>query len=135
MKAETDRLIAFAREMLGRADKMLAIGLSDDAGRACYLACFHVAQAVIFEREGRMLKTHRGVQTEFNRIMKDDPRADAKLVGFLARAYNFKTVADYGFDAHAHPSQDQTREALREAGRFFGTFTALLSQAPPRANP
>ena len=29
-------------------------------------------QTVIFEREGRVLKTHRGVRTEFNRIMKGE---------------------------------------------------------------
>jgi len=131
VRAETSQFVAFAREMLDRADKMLSIGLADDAGRACYLACFHIAQAVIFEREGRMLKTHRGVQTEFNRILKGDPGADPKLVGFVARAYNFKTIADYGFDAHVHPSQDQAQEALREATRFFKTFTALLSAPPP----
>jgi uncharacterized protein (UPF0332 family) len=109
---------------------MSSIDLNDDAGRAAYLACFHVAQAIIFEREGRVLKTHRGVQTEFNRIMKGDPRADTALVGFLARSYQFKTVADYGFDTPGHSTADDARTALAEATRFFDAFTAPLS-APP----
>jgi uncharacterized protein (UPF0332 family) len=50
VRPETGQFVKFAREMLDRADKMLSIGLTDDAGRACYLACFHIAQAVIFER-------------------------------------------------------------------------------------
>ncbi len=109
---------------------MASVQLNDDAGRAPYLACFHVAQAIIFEREGRVLKTHRGVQTEFNRIMKSGPRADAALVGFVARAYKFKTVADYGFDAPTHATDDDARSALQAATRFFDAFTALLNQPP-----
>ena len=94
MKPETARFVEFARDMLNRASQVCSIQLSDDAGRAAYLACFHDAQAIIFERAGRVLKSHQGVQTEFNRIMKDDPRADKELVGFVARAYKFKTIAD-----------------------------------------
>lgn len=130
MKSETAQFVEFARDMLQRARQMSSIHLNDDAGRAAYLACFHVAQAIIFEREGRVLKTHRGVQTEFNRIMKDDPRADVELVGFVARAYKFKTVADYGFDTTSHQSDDDARNALNEATRFFDAFTALLSPPP-----
>jgi uncharacterized protein (UPF0332 family) len=105
---------------------MAAIDLNDDAGRAAYLACFHVAQAMIFEREGPVLKTHRGVQTEFNKIMKDDARADGDLIGFLARPYKFKSVADYGFDAPAHPTDEDVRSALQDAARFLDAFTILL---------
>jgi uncharacterized protein (UPF0332 family) len=126
MKPETARLVEFARDMLRRASRMSSIDLNDDVGRAAYLACFHVAQAVIFEREGRVLKTHRGVQTEFNRIMKDDARADKDLVGFVARAYKYKTVADYGFDTPTHATSGDARTALQEATRFFDAFTALL---------
>jgi uncharacterized protein (UPF0332 family) len=81
-------------------------------GRAVYLACFPVAQAIIFQREGRVLKTHRGVQTEFNRIMKDDPRADVDLVGFMARAHKFKTAADFRFDTPIHQSDEDPRNAI-----------------------
>jgi predicted nucleotidyltransferase len=68
-RCDSDYDVAVARDMLRRAEQMIALGLNDDVGRAASLACFHVAQAVIFGREGRVLKTHRGVQTEFNRIM------------------------------------------------------------------
>lgn len=78
MKAETAQFAEFARDMLDRAERMLSIGLTDDAGRACDLVCYHVAQAVIFEREGRVLKTNRGVQSEFHRILKEDPAAELR---------------------------------------------------------
>jgi uncharacterized protein (UPF0332 family) len=130
VKPETIQFVEFARDMLRRAREMFSIHLNDDAGRAAYLAWFHVAQAIIFERDGRVLKTHRGVQTEFYRIMKDDPRADVELVGFLARAYRFKTVADYGFDIATHPTDDNVRSAMQDAMRFFDVFTALLNSLP-----
>jgi hypothetical protein len=53
---------------------MLGVRLNKDAGRAAYLAGFHAAQAFIFESVGKMFKTHKGVQTEFLRLTKDDPR-------------------------------------------------------------
>jgi uncharacterized protein (UPF0332 family) len=130
VKPETARFVEFARDMLNRAGQMCSIHLNDDAGRAAYLACFHVAQAIVFERTGRVLKSHQGVQTEFNRIMKGDPRADKELVGFVARAYKFKTIADYGFDVPVHPTDEEAQDALRVATRFFGAFTALLSTSP-----
>jgi uncharacterized protein (UPF0332 family) len=124
VKPETAQFVEFARDMLSRAGRMASVDLYDDAGRAAYLVCFHVAQAIIFEHQGRVLKTHRGVQTEFNRIMKDQPGADMALVGFLARAYKFKAVADYGFDTPVHATADDARDAVKEATRFVDAFTA-----------
>src|SRR5580700_8763175 len=95
MRPETAQFIDNARKMLERGRLMLEVPLYEDAGRAAYLACFHVAQALIFEREQRVLKTHRGVQTEFQRLMQEEPVIDGELRGFLSRAYRFKTIADY----------------------------------------
>jgi uncharacterized protein (UPF0332 family) len=68
---------------------------TDEAGRAAYLAGYHAAQALIFERTGREARTHRGVNSQFNRLAKDDPRFDIDLRRFLAQAYDLKAVADY----------------------------------------
>ena len=59
--------------MLARGWRMLEADLIDDAGRAAYLSAFHAAEVLIFERDRRALKTHRGVQSEFSRLIKDDP--------------------------------------------------------------
>jgi uncharacterized protein (UPF0332 family) len=68
-----------ALKLLSDADIMLGVGLNEAAGRTAYLAGFHVAQALIFERLGKVLKTHNGVQAEFLRLTKDDLRLDAEL--------------------------------------------------------
>ena len=74
---------------------MLAAGLNYDAGRAAYLAAFHAAQAIVFERSGKVVKTHKGVNIEFLRLTKDDPAFTPDQRGFLSPAYDFKAVADY----------------------------------------
>jgi uncharacterized protein (UPF0332 family) len=71
---EAERILQKAEKHLERGGQvMLGVALTDDAGRAAYLASFHAAQAVIFERTGKVVKTHRGVQSEFLRLTKDDP--------------------------------------------------------------
>jgi uncharacterized protein (UPF0332 family) len=66
---------------------MLHVGLDEAAGRTPYLAGYHAAQALIFERIGKVLKTHAGVQTEFLNLTKDDPRVDRELRSFLSSTY------------------------------------------------
>jgi uncharacterized protein (UPF0332 family) len=87
--------VAKARKLLGEADGMLAMQYYDAAGRTAYLAGFHAAQALISERTGRAVKTHRGVNGELHRLTKDDPRLDTELRAFLGRTYNLKAIADY----------------------------------------
>jgi hypothetical protein len=53
VKPETAEFIAYAIKLLGDADKMLDTGLDDHAARTAYLACFHMARAYTFERNGR----------------------------------------------------------------------------------
>jgi uncharacterized protein (UPF0332 family) len=84
-----------ARRLLKEARSVAAIKLSEAAGRAAYLAAFHASQAFIFDRIGKIAKTHTGVRSEFARLAKDDPRIDRAFPTFLARAYNLKTAADY----------------------------------------
>lgn len=95
MTPEAARFLQNAENHLGRGHIMLGVLLNDDAARAAYLAAFHAAQAVIFSRSGRVVKTHRGVQNEFLRLTKDDPLFTPDQRIFLSQAYNFKAVADY----------------------------------------
>ncbi len=73
MTPEAARFLQNAEKHLERGNIMLGAHLHDDAARAAYLAAFHAAQALIFERTGKVAKTHRGVQNEFLRLTKDDP--------------------------------------------------------------
>jgi hypothetical protein len=59
-----------SRELLERAPALLAGNFAEEAGRAAYLAGFHAAQALIFERHDRVFKSHSGVQGEFARLVK-----------------------------------------------------------------
>ena len=75
MKPETGQFIAYARAMVERGKRMLDIGLTEDAGRAAYLGCFYTAQAYIFERQDRAVKTHRGVRDTLFLILADRSRS------------------------------------------------------------
>ena len=71
-------------------------GVGEDAGRNVYLAAFHAAQALIAERTGKDAKTHKGVHAQFARLTRNEPRLGRELRQFLARAYDMKSIADYG---------------------------------------
>jgi uncharacterized protein (UPF0332 family) len=83
--------IAKARNYLDKArDWLDAVHHGDEAARTAYLAAFHAAQALIFERTGKVAKTHRGVRTAFARLAEKDRRVDRTLTRFLARVISVK---------------------------------------------
>ncbi|MGO9740271.1 MAG: HEPN domain-containing protein, partial [Roseiarcus sp.] len=96
-----------SHELLEQAETMLRVDLHEAAGRTAYLAGFHAAQALIFERDDRVLKTHRGVQRELGRLVKDDAGFDIELRAFLSRTYNLKAIADYESGPGSKISQAQ----------------------------
>lgn len=128
---ESGEFLAKAQSLLAQADMMLGVGLNDAAGRTAYLAGFHAAQAFIFERLHKVLKTHNGVQTEFLRLTKNDPRIDEELRGFLSKAYNLKAVADYETGPGAVVSVEQARNAVKTSKRFVACVGALVSDVKP----
>jgi uncharacterized protein (UPF0332 family) len=93
---------------------MLAMAYNDAAGRSAYLAGFHAAQALISERTGRAVKTHRGVSSELHRLTKDDPRLDIELRAFLGRTYSLKAIADYETGPGAEVSPERATQAIAE---------------------
>ena len=131
MTPEASRFVDKAGRLLVEADAVLALGLHDAAGRSAYLAAFHVAQALIFERQGSVPKTHNGVQTEFLRLTRDDPAVDPKLRSFLSQAYNLKTVADYETGPDAGVTPARAVEAVETAKRFATHIGCLLDRPQP----
>lgn len=135
MTPEASRFLDKARKLLEEAETMLGIGLNEAAGRTIYLAGFHAAQAFIYESVGKIFKSHKGVQIEFLRLTKDDPRFTPDQRIFLSRTFNLKRLADY----EAGPGSDlpAERAALAvEAGKKFVAHVAqLLSLAPPIQEP
>jgi uncharacterized protein (UPF0332 family) len=125
------RFVEKSRKLLSDADIMLGAGLNEAAGRTAYLAGFHAAQALIFERNGRVFKSHSGVQTEFLRLTKDDPRVAGELRSFLSRTYNLKAIADYETGPGSEISPERATEAIAAGKRFVATLADLVATAEP----
>jgi uncharacterized protein (UPF0332 family) len=126
MKPETRDFLSSARELLNRAPALLAQEFTDEAGRAAYLAGYHAAQAALFECEDRVFKTHKGVQSEFSRLVKDDSSFDGDLRAFLGQTYNLKALADYEAGPGSKVSHAQAAEAIATAQRFVAAIEALI---------
>jgi uncharacterized protein (UPF0332 family) len=105
---------------------MLAMKFDDAAGRSAYLAGFHDAQALISEKTGRAVKTHKGVRVELHRLTKDDPRLDAELRSFLGRTYNLKAIADYETGPRSEVSPELTTQAVETSRRFVAQMVGLV---------
>ena len=127
MKAETEAYLDKSRQALAHARAILAIGLGDEAGRTAYLAAFHAAQALIFERTGRVAKTHRGVHGQFIKFATEEPAVDAPLRRFLSQGYKLKSVADYEVGPDAFVPLDEAAAALEVATRFVSAVERLLT--------
>ena len=136
MKPETAEFIVYAIKLLGDADKMLDAGLDDHAARTAYLACFHVARAYTFERNGRTAKTHGGVQTEFFRLSKDDDRSDSELRAFLTTAYRATSRVRITRPARRTTlRRRKAREAVEIARRPAWPSSPFLTPPSPDAEP
>jgi len=129
MTPEVAAYLEKARQCLSNARTLLAIGLSNDAGRNAYFAAFHSAQAFIFSRTGRVAKTHSGARSEFARLALEEPLLDRSLTGFLARAYALKEVADYETGPDSLIPSDRSSAALETAEQFVDRVAALLEEA------
>jgi uncharacterized protein (UPF0332 family) len=129
------RFLEKAEKLLAEAETMLTVGLGDAAGRTAYLAGYHAAQAFLFERLHRSLKTHSGVQSEFLRLTKDDPRLDPELRSFLSRAYNLKTIVDYETGPGSEIAPERAAQVVEAGKRFIAQIAALVSVPAPPAEP
>jgi uncharacterized protein (UPF0332 family) len=128
---QAERFLHNADDHLGRGQAMIAARLNDDAGRAAYLAAFHAAQAIIFERTGKVYKSHKGVNIEFLRLTKNDPHFSPEQRGFLSKAYDFKAVADYDTGPIAEVSSQEAVDAVEAARKFVATVRRVLTPQPP----
>jgi uncharacterized protein (UPF0332 family) len=127
VKEQTAAYLDKARELLDQAEAILRIGLYEPAGRTAYLAGFHAAQAFIFETTDRIYKSHGGLQGEFRRLVRHDPRVDDQIRAFLGRTYDLKAIADYMTGPGSHISAEMAHEAVDSARRFVDAVAALLA--------
>jgi uncharacterized protein (UPF0332 family) len=126
VKEQTRAYLDKARELLDEADVILSVNRHEAAGRAAYMAGFHAAQAVIFETSGRIFKSHGGLQGEFQRMVRSDPRVSDDIRAFLGRTYNLKAIADYLIGPGSHISPEMAHEAVDSAHRFVECVAGLM---------
>ena len=131
MTPEAARFMDAARQHLAHAMAVATLGIDEIAGREAYLAAFHAAEAILHDRTGRVVKTHRGLRTEFARLARDEPAIDPTCTKFLAEAYEITSLADYGTDPKVIISSEQTATAIQSARRFIECIAALLGPEEP----
>jgi len=131
VKEQTAAFLDKARQQLQRAETMFSVELTDDAGRAAYLAGLHAAQALIFENTDKIIKSHRGAQGELRRLLRNEPSFDRDLLAFLSRTYHLKDIADYETGPGAMVSVEHAQEAIQTGRRFVETIARLLPPNGP----
>ena len=119
MSPEAHAALESARKRLANAQAIAGIGIFEVAAREAYLVVLGVAQALLFERTGRIVKTHSGVRTQVELLARDDPTLDPSLAVFLARAYDFKEVADYGGTRRGPITAEEADWAVATAGQLL----------------
>ena len=98
MKPQTHAFLTAADEALSDAKTILNAKIPRQAARLAYYAQFHAARALIFERCGRITKTHRGVDREFHKVAASEPSFAPGFAALPSKAYNYKEHADYSTD-------------------------------------
>ncbi len=125
MKPEAGQFLRKARDFVSKAHGMLD-AWPDEAARASYLAAFHAAQALIFERTDQIAKTHPGVRARFALLTKQEADFDGTLRSFLAQAYNFKPVADYETGDAAEIPREHAAAAVAMSRRVVDRVASLI---------
>jgi uncharacterized protein (UPF0332 family) len=105
---------------------MLTVDLTEDAGRAAYLAAYQAAEALIFDFTGKVTKTNKGAHREFARLTANEPRLDRELRQFLPQAYDLKAICDYELGPDAVVPRAKAEMALETARRFVECIAGLL---------
>jgi uncharacterized protein (UPF0332 family) len=126
LKPETKAYLARAEEALSDAKRILAINIPGQAARLAYYAAFHAAKALVFERTGKIHKSHDGVRAAFNQLSRSEASIDLALRKFLTRAYDFKIIADYDMAPAGKTTPERAVNAVAEAERFVATIRGLL---------
>jgi uncharacterized protein (UPF0332 family) len=128
VKPEAADYLDKARHCLVGAGTIAEAGLPDVAAREAYLAAYHAAEAYIFERTDKAAKTHRGLGRQFNRLAQRESGIESDFLTFLAKGFEFKTIADYGIGpAIDAVSPDDAASAIETVGRFVNAIAELLA--------
>jgi hypothetical protein len=90
------------------------------------------AEAFIFERTGKVTKTHKGAHAEFARLAVNESRIDVELRRFLPRAYDLKAICDYEPGPDAVVPHEKADAAIQTATSFVDCIARLLAASGQR---
>lgn len=111
-----------ARQALDDATGARDAGLSDAVVvNRCYYACFHAAQAVLYDR-GHEPESHGAVLSLFGSAVVTEGDAPRKFGRFLNDLSTLRKQADYGYDS---PDEDLD-DLLTRSEEFVGHAERLL---------
>ena len=82
---------------------------------------------LLFSRILKKCSNPTGVQTEFLRLTKDDPRFTADQRIFLSQTYNLKAIADYETGPGSEISPERATRAVGAGKQFVEQIFKLLS--------
>jgi uncharacterized protein (UPF0332 family) len=124
---EAAQLLATARQHLAGGKSVAGLQIWYIAAREAYLAAFHAAEALIYERTGKVTKTHTGLRSQFALLARREPNFDQAFTRFLAEAYELKSIADYGTNPATGVSADDAKAAIDTADRFIESIAKFLA--------
>lgn len=67
------------------------------------------------------------MRSEFARLAKDTPDIDKTFPTFLAKAYLYKEISDYGVGHGPNVAMAEANDAIATAELFIDRFTTLLA--------
>jgi uncharacterized protein (UPF0332 family) len=124
---EVATYLEMARTHLADARTVAALPLPHLAAREAYLAGYHAAEALVFARTGQAVKTHRGLRARFSELVRNDQRVDPGFLRFLARAYELKSIADYGGPPGIRITAAEATEAIDLADRLLTCVATIVA--------
>ena len=127
MKPQTGSFLASADLALADAHTILAAKVPRQAARLAYYAQFHAAQALIFERTGKIAKTHKGVNQQFHGVARTEPTCPSDLPAQLTKAYIYKENADYDGNTSAPVTAAVASDAIATAERFVAAVRQAIA--------
>lgn len=68
------------------------------------------------------------MRAEFARLAKNTPEIDKSFSKFLAKAYTYKEISDYGARPGAAVAIADANDAIANATRFVDCIAALLAE-------
>lgn len=129
MSPEIEAYLSKAAEDLADARKILTLPLPKVAARHAYYVAFHSAEALLLARSGRIAKTHTGLRAALAQLVKASAIEDRGLLTFLARAYKYKELSDYGIGQWASITEAEAASVIDAADAFLKRVRVLIDEA------